>query len=149
MESRPGTYVLILHAPRSFSIQIGKLGKLIGQAGYYLYTGSAFGPGGIAARLKHHQRIAERPHWHIDYLHQKLALTGLWYSYDPIKREHDWAQLLSNYRGSSFPMTGFGSSDCNCSSHLIHSVKRPDISYFRKKVGNEFLGHEPISSQMP
>lgn len=149
MKNRPGTYVLILHAPVQFSARIGKLGQLTGPAGYYLYSGSAFGPGGIASRLKHHQRIAQRPHWHIDYLRRELPLVGLWYSYDPVKREHDWASILSGLEGASFPMTGFGSSDCNCASHLIYSPNRPDIACFREQCINEFQHHEPIQERNP
>ena len=44
---RPGTYALILLCASNARIQIGRLGKMHLQTGYYVYLGSAFGPGGL------------------------------------------------------------------------------------------------------
>ena len=54
-----GTYVLILNLKRAKRIVVGnskkaKLSSRLFQAGYYAYVGSAFGPGGLAARIKRH-----------------------------------------------------------------------------------------------
>ena len=69
MRNLPGTYALILVSSSDRWIEIGKLGKFLIQPGYYVYAGSAFGPGGLKARIAHHMRISQRPHWHIDYLY--------------------------------------------------------------------------------
>ena len=134
MDKRPGTYTLVLRAKSSFSLDIGQLGRLQGQPGYYLYCGSAFGSGGLAARLKHHRQITERPHWHIDYLRKTLALSYIWYSYDPVKREHDWARVLSSQSAASCPQPGFGASDCQCLSHLIYLKPKPSLADFQHNL---------------
>ena len=72
MDARPGTYALLLRARSGGRIQIGRCGSLAVRPGWYVYVGSAFGPGGLRARLRHHCRLAERPHWHIDYLRRAL-----------------------------------------------------------------------------
>ena len=56
IDKRPGTYALILRASTAQTIQIGRLGDLVMQPGYYIYVGSAFGPGGLAARVGRHLR---------------------------------------------------------------------------------------------
>ena len=48
-----GTYVLILHLSEMQQVQIGKLCIYDFMPGHYGYVGSAFGPGGLAVRLKH------------------------------------------------------------------------------------------------
>jgi Domain of unknown function DUF123 len=67
-QARPGTYVLVLSSRSTDLIQIGRLGALQLQSGFYVYVGSALGPGGVRARLAHHLKLSRRPHWHIDYL---------------------------------------------------------------------------------
>jgi Uri superfamily endonuclease len=46
MLTKHGTYALILASSSDRLIQIGKLGRLLIQPGYYVYAGSAFGPPG-------------------------------------------------------------------------------------------------------
>ena len=51
-----GTYALVMLLARTTALSVGKLGPVTFNAGYYVYTGSAFGPGGLAARSGHHLR---------------------------------------------------------------------------------------------
>jgi Uri superfamily endonuclease len=99
-------------------IRVGRLGGMRLQSGFYVYVGSAFGPGGVRARVNHHQRTSSRPHWHIDYL-RPHTVEGVWFGYDLKRQEHLWAKLLSSMPGVSVPMLGFGSSDCGCEAHLF------------------------------
>jgi Uri superfamily endonuclease len=99
---------------------VGKLGKFEFQPGYYLYVGSAFGPGGLAGRLKHHVKTSPCPHWHIDYLRREATLVQVWFSEDEIPREHEWANMLQALPGAIIPVNSFGSSDCACRSHLFY-----------------------------
>ncbi|HHO76762.1 MAG TPA: DUF123 domain-containing protein [Deltaproteobacteria bacterium] len=46
----------ILLLARSTMIQVGKLGSFIFPAGHYAYIGSAFGSGGLHARIQRHIR---------------------------------------------------------------------------------------------
>lgn len=144
MHRQTGTYALIFSANRQTQVAIGRLGILQLKPGFYIYIGSAFGPGGLKARIAHHSRIARRPHWHIDYLGPFLTLREIWYTEDPIHREHQWAQIVSDIRGMSAPLAGFGSSDCRCQSHLFFRKNRPSINTFRKKLHSNIKNHGKI-----
>ncbi len=130
----PGTYVLILSSLDSFSLQIGKKGKMSVKPGYYVYIGSAFGSGGLAARLGYHIKISKRSRWHIDYLRAKLKLTAIWLTTDRQHREHQWARCFAEYKCASMPLAQFGASDCNCSSHLFYFSAQPRLKAFQKNM---------------
>ncbi len=134
MQSLTGTYTLILSSSIDKPINIGKLGTLFLKPGFYVYIGSAFGPGGLKARIKHHFNHSDRPHWHLDYLSPNLSACEIWYTYDQIRREHQWAKIHSQSRGVILPLPGFGSSDCRCRSHLFFYKSKPSGNHFRRKV---------------
>jgi Uri superfamily endonuclease len=145
MLSLPGTYALVFSSSAKKNLKIGKLGTLHIKPGYYVYTGSAFGPGGLLARIAHHQKNSSRPHWHIDYLRPFLRPVEIWYTTDPVHREHQWSELLSTTRGASIPLIGFGSSDCCCRSHLyFFSLRRPSGQYMRRKMHAIIGNHDKI-----
>lgn len=54
LSDEPGTYILILKSAVTRRVRVGRLGNLQLCAGYYVYIGSAFGPGGLRARIDHH-----------------------------------------------------------------------------------------------
>jgi Uri superfamily endonuclease len=134
VESEQGTYILMLELSRPVSLKVGRLGEVGFKPGWYLYVGSAFGPGGVGARCGHHRRISANPRWHIDYLRAVSRLPEIWYTHDPEHREHQWAELLSRTRGASQPVTGFGASDCRCESHLFHFQSKPDWRIFQRRA---------------
>ena len=124
-----GTYALVLHLKGREEITVGKLGTFAFPAGYYLYVGSALGPGGLEARLARHCRRDKKLHWHVDYLLERAHLVEVWSTVSTDRLECFWAQALvlyDKYRaarqlpGSEIPVPGFGSSDCRCPSHLIY-----------------------------
>lgn len=125
-----GTYILVCQARRAGFVSAGGLGRLSVPQGYFLYVGSALGPGGLRARLAHHTRPAPKPHWHIDYLRTVAPLRRIWFCYGQERREHDWASALHQLRGASIPFPGFGSSDCGCAAHLFFFEKCPTQSAF-------------------
>ena len=139
-----GTYALILRCRHERSIDIGKLGKMSMHKGCYVYVGSAFGSGGLVARIKHHCRIFKSSHWHIDYLRPAVEITEVWYSHDPIKREHEWAGIFMGVHGVKLPLRGFGSSDCNCDSHLFFFDIPPSVKMFRKRIEQAIPNHQRI-----
>jgi len=79
-DARSGTYALLLRISGVVTerVAIGRRYQLSLTPGWKVYVGSAFGPGGVAARLAHHRRLAERPHWHIDALRRYAALESVW-----------------------------------------------------------------------
>ena len=114
-----GTYIVVLKNDVSRRIKIGKIGNFLFEKGYYLYVGSAHGPGGIRARIKRHLKKGKTEHWHIDYLRNVTSVAALLIKYSKKKNECIWASRLSSSSFLSTPINGFGSSDCLCTSHLF------------------------------
>jgi Uri superfamily endonuclease len=119
-----GTYALLLLCQRSRRVDIGKLGARSILLGWYVYVGSAFGPGGLRARCRRHLRSPQRRHWHIDYLRPVTSVQAIWFTSDPVPREHQWAGIIGDLEGASAPILHFGSSDCSCPSHLFRFSPR-------------------------
>jgi len=111
-----GTYIIILYMNMGKSIQIGALGKYKFKRGYYAYVGSAFGPGGLKSRVKHHIEPKKSYHWHIDFLNP--VVKEVWVSDHGARFEHAWATALGET--ASNKILGFGCSDCSCESHLLY-----------------------------
>ncbi len=133
-----GTYVLLLHLPIDEKITIGKLGTFEFPAGWYTYVGSAFGSGGLVARLKHHLKPVEKPHWHIDYFRRTAHLQEIWLSPGSERREAVWVDLMLAIPGASIVAEGFGSSDTDRESHLIYFDVRPSLEDFAVGVRARF-----------
>ena len=144
LRHHPGTYALILVSATRHIVQIGKLGRLTLRPGFYVYVGSAFGPGGLKARVSHHARTAHRPHWHVDYVRGRARLDEVWYTYDAVSREHQWADVFARTRGTLIPLQGFGSSDCRCASHLFFFRSMPSGKSFRRKIRTRFCEHAVV-----
>jgi Uri superfamily endonuclease len=119
LTSAPGLYALALYLPRSVEIAIGALGAHLFPAGSYVYVGSAWGPGGLAARLQRHLRGADKRHWHIDYLRAWAAPQALWWA-EETRDECGWAERLLTYPGADVVVPRFGASDCSCPTHLAY-----------------------------
>jgi Uri superfamily endonuclease len=134
-QARPGTYVLVLSSRSTDLIQIGRLGALQLQSGFYVYVGSALGPGGVRARLAHHLKLSRRLHWHIDYLRAHTSFEEIWYCLDTRRLEHVWAKRIGLAEGASVPLVGFGSTDCRCASHLFFFRQRLSRERFRQLLG--------------
>jgi len=77
-----GTYTLLVELATDCTVGFGAAGERHLSAGWYAYTGTAFGPGGFA-RVDRHARVAaghnDARHWHVDYLlghpHTRLVKT--------------------------------------------------------------------------
>lgn len=84
-------------------------------AGYYLYAGSARGPGGLKARVARHMRRPKLCHWHVDQISAVADVVGafVWPGGNECALAARWARVGT-------PVAGFGSSDCRrCRSHLL------------------------------
>jgi len=129
-----GCYVLVLQAPAAGLVQVGRLGTVALEAGYYLYVGSAFGPGGLRARVARHLRGRGRLHWHVDYLRRRLPLREAWFQPQLASAEHAWASALGRGRGMRAGPPGFGASDCDCATHLFFSPDPPSARDFARRL---------------
>ena len=148
-ESTYGTYALILRVQHSLAISVGALGNLEVRPGNYIYVGSAFGSGGLRGRLTHHLSSSTKPHWHIDYLRQQGNLSAIWYTYDPVRREHLWVKVLEAIPEISVPFSGFGASDCQCNAHLFFTPTKPSLKDFYERLLVRHPDHEVILHSYP
>lgn len=148
MKSEPGTYALVLRSKAKASIQIGRWRRLSILPGYYIYVGSAFGPGGVSARVSRHCRKAKSRRWHIDYLRDLTEPISVWCNYDPDHLEHMCARVLRGMANVS-PVQGFGCTDCNCEAHLFRISREPKfVEFVRAFSGFEFRGREGSKSEI-
>ncbi len=115
----PGTYALLIHIAAPLSVLVGRLGTVALAAGWYVYVGSAHGPGGLRARVGRHLRPTRVRHWHIDALTGAAPVTAVWAVVSPQRLECVWAATLRALPGARLPVAGFGASDCACPAHLI------------------------------
>jgi Uri superfamily endonuclease len=128
-----GHYLLLVRLPAAGGLRIGAR-VMPFAAGWYVYAGSAQGPGGLAARLARHQRAEKRPHWHIDWLLAAAKLTAIWARPGATGRECGWATALVAGGGRRQPGR-FGSGDCRCAGHLVWFAAPPDLAALRDASG--------------
>lgn len=135
-----GTYILMASVSEMRQVEIGGLGKHAIAPGFYLYVGSAFGSGGLRARLGHHLESTAEPHWHIDYLLRVATPVEVWFTTTDRKLEHHWADLLESASKFRVPIPRFGSSDYHRSrtSHLFYSKRRPSFRWFEQQISEKF-----------
>ncbi|MGC9523845.1 MAG: GIY-YIG nuclease family protein, partial [Anaerolineae bacterium] len=74
----------------SRQITVGALGTWRFPEGTYLYVGSAWGPGGLRARLSRHLRGSPKVRWHVDYLRAHADPIAVWMASDA-RVECAWA----------------------------------------------------------
>ena len=124
-----GTYLLIMRLDRELAdLEVGRLGRFTFAAGFYLYVGSAFGAGGVRARLAYHaRRHKPRPRWHIDYLRAHTALVETWSLVSEARLEQPLAAVLCVVPELSTPVERFGASDARGGSHPFYTPRRPPM----------------------
>ena len=147
-DGRKGTYALLLRLKTDETVRVGMLGVFRFSPGYYLYVGSAFGSGGLAARIKRHL-VSDKPlRWHIDYFRKQCNVLSAWISYDAARREHDWASIIQGMDGARICAAGFGSSDCSCAAHLFRFHNKPKFEIFRRLICKRFPEDDPVNIQL-
>ncbi len=118
LPAEPGAYLLLIELAAPLALGIPRLGAATLAPGRYAYGGSAYGPGGLRARIDRHLRAEKTPHWHVDRLTVAGRVVGV--RAVPGGRECDLVRELLERPGASVPVPGFGSSDCRaCPAHLV------------------------------
>jgi Uri superfamily endonuclease len=125
-----GIYVLLIEIGKSSDIQAGKRRNYHFEEGYYAYVGSALGS--LEKRVARHLDTQKNLYWHIDYLLNMAIVREVIYAETNQKKECLIAQALSKKLAS---ISGFGCSDCNCSSHLFFCQ---DFDTLKETVFNSF-----------
>lgn len=116
-----GTYILVIHNNQKQKIEIGNLGKITFVKGYYCYIGSAMQ--NLSKRVERHKRRIKNYHWHIDYLLEKTKIYKSIEIRSSEKLECEVAMEINKIADGE--IKDFGSSDCNCNSHLFFFKVNP------------------------
>jgi Uri superfamily endonuclease len=132
--ARRGTYALVMTATSSESFPVGSIGEMTLTPGYYIYVGSALGPGGLRARLAHHGRPVDNPRWHIDYLRAHTELVEVWWLTDTKRHEEQWGTEVASMQGARIPKGKFGASDSPHGTHLLWFGCRPRARTFLRRL---------------
>lgn len=109
-------YVLIIHLEKSCTIKVGALGDIFFDKGFYAYVGSA--QTNFHQRVNRHLSKEKRLFWHIDYLlnSQNSKINKILYKSDKKIEECNVAKIIGKFGKK---ISKFGSSDCDCNSHLF------------------------------
>lgn len=127
-----GIYILLISVTKDTSISIGALGRKDFQEGLYAYVGSA--QSNLEKRVERHLRRVKRRFWHIDYLlsNRQAEVLKVFYKKTGRLEECRVAERLSEI---ATPISGFGSSDCACKSHLFRIEANDHLSEFMREIG--------------
>ena len=144
-----GTYCLVIAIEKPIRVKIGSIyDDFSFSAGSYIYIGSAMNS--LIPRIRRHLAKNKKIHWHIDYLlaDENVSIKEVIFNISDEKIECKLAEIIS--KSSDHEIDKFGSSDCNCNSHLIYlksfknglsktknaykSLKKDyhDLNYFKK-----------------
>lgn len=128
-----GGYLLIIRLAKEHRVYAGSVGRITLRPGFYVYAGSALG--GTGWRLiRHTLKNRRKLHWHIDRLlsapEARVTSIGLLPSRSRVEC------YLSNYVFvmSDESVHGFGSTDCDCLSHLHYFKRKKDALDAVKKA---------------
>ncbi len=138
-----GSYQLILFLAETATVEVGRLGRLDFASGFYFYTGRQVRH--LTARIERHLRREKPRRWHIDYLTTRKdfrIVRVLVFPDNP--QECRLNRELGTFLGATWPLPGFGSSDCQhgCLSHLLYL---PDLEpgtitrWLSRQKGLDFL----------
>ncbi len=111
-----GVYILLLRVNESIEINVGSLGKTLFNKGTYAYIGSA--QNNLEKRVNRHLRKNKKIHWHIDYLttNENVKIIKILYK----QAEKEWeCRIAKELIKTEKSINKFGSTDCNCKSHLF------------------------------
>ena len=127
-----GAYLLVMCLAAACDIRVGSLGLTRFRRGWYLYAGSARGPGGLLARCGRHLRQEKTQRWHIDFLTGIAPPRQILFAVD--LTEERLVEKLLHSRELKQPVRGFGATDSRASSHLFYSEDFPDISRLTREM---------------
>lgn len=116
-----GDYLVVLQLPDAMDLEIGSKGVMHFEAGYYTYVGSA--KANLTKRLERHKRKRKKLHWHLDYFRSHCEMIAT----VPIRSSADLECELAKAmkKLDTWEVPGFGSSDCDCNSHLFGTTYNP------------------------
>ena len=142
-----GVYVMVMHLDHDLDLEIGSKGMMHFKKGYYMYVGSA--KANLTKRIERHKRKRKKMHWHLDYFRghcEMIAAVPIRTSGLPLE---SWSLTHEPYPSmpsmpdpdievsvecaladavgtiAEWEVPKFGSSDCDCTSHLFGMMENP------------------------
>ena len=115
-----GVYSLLIELKKNQKIRVGNLGKFEFPKGFYIYTGSAMNS--LEKRIDRHLRKNKKKFWHIDYLlsNKNAQIISILEIKTKKRIECELNKEIFKSLKGKILIKKFGSSDCNCKSHLIY-----------------------------
>lgn len=112
-----GAYLLFIQLNSRTDVEVGSLGEFVFEPGLYCYVGS--GMNGLDQRVGRHKSEDKNKYWHIDYLLEEGDIVSTLKFRTEQDLECRLSKLISSFSEKT-PVSGFGSSDCGCCSHLYY-----------------------------
>jgi len=134
MSMAKGIYVLVLSVSKDINVNVGALGSVNFEKGLYAYVGSA--QNNLEKRIARHLGKTKQKFWHIDHLLDNAHVEIVKVFHKEAEKPEE-CKIAKHIGKIGVPVKGFGSSDCNCESHLF---KLENYHFLR-----EFM-HETILS---
>ncbi len=109
------------------TVKVGALGNVKLEKGTIAYVGSAWGPGGLGARICRHLSKEKKLKWHIDYIlsSDKVEITHVIYL--PNAPKHLEEKLATELaKKGNIPAKKLGATDTKAPTHLIHLQQPPE-----------------------
>jgi len=110
-----GSYLLMLYLKEGRRLDVGCRGSTFFREGFYIYVGSAMA--NLTARIERHKRLRKQHHWHIDVLREAAEFQGTLVVRSSVRLECEIAKAVSQI--AEWSVSGFGSTDCSCETHLF------------------------------
>ncbi|MBY6293927.1 DUF123 domain-containing protein [Nanohaloarchaea archaeon H01] len=139
-----GSYTLLVEVKEDFEAKIPSIGQIKFRKGFYIYNGSAFGPGGFK-RVERHRKLSKDEgnytvHWHIDHLTsaEKSEIIKVFKASekdleDELTREIDLETV-----------EGFGASDSEIDSHLLYCENKKEAVRAIKSAYRKFVDEKDL-----
>ncbi len=112
-----GAYLLVIDLATTLALDVPRSAPATLTPGRYVYCGSAYGPGGIRARVRRHLATDKAIRWHVD----RLTAVGRVVAVHAAPGGSECALFaeVMETPGTALPAPGFGSTDCRrCPAHL-------------------------------
>lgn len=140
-----GAYILVLQLRRPREVDVGSLGRIAFEPGYYVYVGSAMRS--LTARIDRHLRHRKTMHWHVDYLRDVADAVKA----SPIRTSQRIEQSIASALSGvlSAGPAGFGASDSSQVTHLFYGVSDPLQDRRFHRVLQEFRMRPPSPPLVP
>jgi Uri superfamily endonuclease len=115
----------------SVSVDVGALGAVNFERGLYAYVGSA--QNALEKRVARHLGKVKRKFWHIDYLLDNVGAKVLKIFWKEAEKLEE-CQISTKVKERGISISGFGSSDCKCESHLFRIEDSGFLGEFMRQI---------------